>query len=317
MPASGASLRCVRGRDLLDPARSLVLQPRGEQPPTTLANATVKASFSGNSNTGLQCSAARRAGHRPHVEGFDTDRVEAARNCGGGFFDPVPTSVGLPCLEFGDRALCAGTPVGATLRTGQALLKHPQPLRLTSGCSGCVQKFTGRQRRRHGNAAVDTYHCAVVRPGDRIGHVGERQMPAAGPITSDPVGLDPVRYRTRETKAHPSDLGHPYPTEPTVDPLDVMRFHCDLPKALVHTGFAPRRAPMRSGKEVAHRLGEVPQRLLLHRLTSGTQPRVLGAGIRQLSALFVVARRFAARLPVLLLLDRHIPHIPGMATMLG
>jgi hypothetical protein len=37
----------------------------------------------------------------------------------------------------------------------------------------------------------------------------------------------------------------------------------------------------------------------------------------QLRALLVVARRAAARLPMLLLLNRQVPHIPGVAAMLG
>ena len=38
---------------------------------------------------GLLDGAARRAGHRPHVEGFDPDHVEAPREVGGGLLDPV------------------------------------------------------------------------------------------------------------------------------------------------------------------------------------------------------------------------------------
>jgi hypothetical protein len=95
-----------------------------------------------------------------------------------------------------------------------------------------------------------------------------------------------------------------------------MRFHRDLPKPLMHTGFTPRRAAMRSAEKVAHRLSEVPQRLLLHRLRPGRQPIVLGTGRSQLSTLLVVPGRAPTRLPMLLLLDGQIPHIPSVATML-
>ncbi len=97
----------------------------------------------------------------------------------------------------------------------------------------------------------------------------------------------------------------------------MVRFDRDLPESLVHTGFAPRRAAVCSGGKVAHRLREVPQRLLLHGLGASRQPVVLGAGRGQLSALLVVAGRAATGLPVLLLLDRQVPHIPGVTTMLG
>ena len=75
--------------------------------------------------------------------------------------------------------------------------------------------------------------------------------------------------------------------------------------------LAPRRATVGAAKEVTHRLGEVPQRLLLHSLRPGRQPVVLRG------ALLVVPRRAAARLPVQLLLDGKIPHKPGMATVFG
>jgi hypothetical protein len=96
----------------------------------------------------------------------------------------------------------------------------------------------------------------------------------------------------------------------------VMRFDRDLPESLMQIGFAPGRAAVGSGEEVAHRLSEVPQRLLLHRLGAGRQPVVLGAGRGQLRALLVVAGRAASRLPMLLLLDGQVPYIPGVATML-
>jgi hypothetical protein len=73
---------------------------------------------------------------------------------------------------------------------------------------------------------------------------------------------------------------------------------------------------VRSAEPTAHRLGEVPQRLLLHGLRAGRQPVVLGWGRSQLSTLLVVAGRAATGLPVQLLLDGQVPHIPGVATML-
>jgi hypothetical protein len=51
-------------------------------------------------------------------------------------------------------------------------------------------------------------------------------------------------------------------------------------------------------------------------LRPGRQPIVLGTDRGQLSTLLVVTRRAATGLPVQLLLDGQIPHIPGVATML-
>jgi hypothetical protein len=64
-----------------------------------------------------------------------------------------------------------------------------------------------------------------------------------------------------------------------------MRLDRDLPESFVHTGFAPRRAPVRATEKVPHRLSEIPQRLLLHSLRARRQPLVLGARGGQLRAL--------------------------------
>jgi hypothetical protein len=82
-------------------------------------------------------------------------------------------------------------------------------------------------------------------------------------------------------------------------------------------GFTPRRATVGAVEKVAHRLGEVAQRLLLHGLRPGCQPVVFGAGRRQLDTLLVITGRVATRLPVLLLLYGKIPHKPSMATVFG
>jgi hypothetical protein len=117
------------------------------------------------------------------------------------------------------------------------------------------------------------------------------------------------------SKSHPPDLGHPDSAEAAVQPLDVMRLHSDLPKPFVHTGLAPLRATVCALEEVLHGLCEVPQRLLLHRLTPGAKPRILGAGLRQLRTLLQIARSLASALPMLLLLDGQIPHVPRISAV--
>jgi hypothetical protein len=97
----------------------------------------------------------------------------------------------------------------------------------------------------------------------------------------------------------------------------VARFESDLPESFMRAGRAPRRATVGAAEKVAHRLGEVAQRLLLHSLRPGCQPVIFGAGRRQLGTLLVVPGRPATPLPVLLLLHGKIPHKPGMATVFG
>jgi hypothetical protein len=317
VPAYAASLRRVRGRDLLDPTTSLVLQTRGEQTPSASADAPVQAALLRHPLTRPLDGTPRTAGHRTHVKGFNPDRVEAPRNVRGGLLDPILASVSLPRLQLGDRVLRASSTIGATFGAGKPLLQHLQPLGLTAAQARGVQQFTGRQRCRHHHTTVDTHHAAITRTRDRLRDVGERDMPSAGPITADSIGLHSCRDRPRPAEAHPADFGHPYPSEPAVQTLHVTSFHRNLPEPLVCTGFAPRRARVRSGEKVAHRLRVVPQRLLLHSLRACRQPFVLSAGRGQLSTLLVVAGRPAPWLPMLLLLDGQVPHIPGMATMLG
>jgi hypothetical protein len=97
----------------------------------------------------------------------------------------------------------------------------------------------------------------------------------------------------------------------------VAPFDSDLAESFMRAGFAPRRATVGAVKKVAHRLGEVAQRLLLHGLRPGFKPAVFSAGRRQLGTLLVVAGRVASWLPVPLLLHGKIPHKPGMTTVLG
>jgi hypothetical protein len=315
MPTRGATLRRIRGRDLLDPAQSLVLQTRDKQAPATSADRTVEPTFLGDFRAGLLDGAARRAGHRPHIKSFDPDHIEPRRQDRSGFLHPVLAPIPLTGFELRDRTFRLRSAIGTTSTTGEPLLQHRQPLRLTRSQPGCVQQFAGRQRGRHGNTAVNTHHASIARPGDRVGDARERNMPAASPIAGNPVGLDSGWHRSRQAKAHRSNLWHPDPTKMAVQPLDVMRFQPDLSKPFVYTGLAPSRVTMRAGEEVAHGLRKIPQRLLLHRLTPGSKPRVLGTRFCQLRALLHIAGSLATRLPMRLLLHRQIPHKPRVTAV--
>ena len=267
--------------------------------------------------SGLLDSSARAARHGPHIEGFDPNRVEPARDIGGQLLDPILSPGGLFGFQFRGRQLRASAPIRTALRAGQPLLQHPQSDSLTAAQAGDVQQVSSGQGRCHRHPAVDTDYRGITWAGERLWDGSERDMPAPDTVTGHSVGLHPVRHRAGPAKPHPADLGYPHPPEAPVELLDVMRLDRHLPEPFVHTCFAPRRAAVRAAEEVAHRLREIPQRLLLHGLRAGRQPLVFGARRRQLRAPLVVARRAAARLPMPLLLDRQIPHIPGVAAMLS
>jgi hypothetical protein len=309
VPARGASLRRIRSRDLFNPAESLVLQPRDQLAPATSHDCAVEPALLGDSRARLLDGPARRPGHRPHVKSLDPDHLEPPRRVGGAFLDPVLAPIPLACFQLSDCPFGLLAAIGTALAAAQPPLQHLQTPRLTRAKTGSVKQFAGRQCGRHGSAAVNADHAAIPRAADRVGDMRERDMPAACPITGNSVGLDTRGHRSRQAEPYPSDLRHPHPTEVAIQPFDVMGFHPDLPKAVMHTGFAPRRAAVCPSEEVPHGLREIPQRLQLHRLTPGTKPRVLGARLSQLRRLLYIARSYAARLPVPLLLHRQIPYI--------
>ncbi len=315
VPARGAPLRRVRGRDLLDPTVSLVLQACGEQTPTACADSPVQSTFLRNVHTRFCRSSSRATGHHAHVKRLNTDRIEPSRDVSGHFFRPVLASVSLTRFQLRNRQLRASSPARAAFGAGKPLLQQLQPLSLTEAQTRDTQQFTGRQGGRHDNTTIDTNHTAVTRTSNGIRNVCKTDMPAPSPIPCDPVGVNALRNRPREAKPYPTHLGHPHSTEPAVQTLDVMRLNPDLSESFAHTGFAPRRAAVRPLEKLAHGLGEIPQRLLLHGLRAGRQPVALGASRGQLSTLLVVAGRLTTWLPMLLLLDGQVPHIPGVPTV--
>ncbi len=317
VPALGASLRRIRCRDELKPPRGLVLQPGHQQSPPLAADLAVEAPFLCDAGTRVLKGAACRAGHRAHLQVLDPDGVETARQIGGGLFHPVTAAICFPRAHLGNGQLRSREPVRSAPGPGQTPLQPAQSLGFGGTKARNTQQLPVGQRHRNRYSAINTDHAAIARPGDRVGNGGESDVPAPRAIQRDSVGLHGVSDVARPTEFHPSDLGYPDLSVASVEPLDVARFDSDLSESFMRAGFAPRRATVGAVKVVAHRLGEVPQGLLLHGLRTGCQPVVFGAGLCQLGALLVVAGRVTAWLPVPVLLDGKIPHKPGMATVLG
>ncbi len=325
MPAVGASLRRVRCRDELEPPRGLVLEPGHQQSPPVAADLAVEAAFLRDVGARAIAGTTRRAGHRTHIQVFDADGVEAARQIGGGFLHPVTAAIGFAGAQPCHGQLCSCTPVRSASRPRQALLQSAQSFGLSSTKTGRVQQFPAGQRHRDRHAAVHTHHAAIIGSRDRFRDGSKSDVPAPRPIHSDSVRLHRVGYVAGPPKLDPPDLGDPDLPVAAAEPLDAARLESDLAESFMRAGLAPRRATVGAVEKVAHRLGEVPQRSpasgrypqLLHRLRPGCQPVVFGARRGQLGTLLVVTGRTAARLPVPLLLDGEIPHKPGVTTMLG
>ena len=88
----------------------------------------------------------------------------------------------------------------------------------------------------------------------------QKRCASARAIKSDSVGLHGVGEGAGPAEPHPPDFGYPDLSVAAVEPLDVTWFDSDLAESFMFAGLAPRRATVSAVKEVAHRLGEVPQR---------------------------------------------------------
>jgi hypothetical protein len=317
MPALEASLRRIRGWDEFKPPLGLVLEPGNQQPPPVAADLTVEAPFLRNVGARAFPSTARRASHRAHVQVLDADGVEAARQIGGGLFHPVTAAICFAGAQRGNGQLRSCSPVRSGPRPGQTPLQLAQPLGLTNAKARNAHQVPAGQRNRYRHAAIYTHHAAITRPRDRCRDGSKSDVPAPRSIQSDSVRLHRGGDVAGPSKPHPPNLRYPYLSVAAAPPFDVARFDSDLPESFMRAGFTPGRAPVGAVEKVAHRLGEVPQCLLLHRLRSPCQPVVFGAGLSQLGTLLVVSERLPAWLPVLLLLHGQIPHKPGMTTVFG
>ena len=316
MPTGAASLRRERSRDPLDAPRSFPVEPSNQPAPTLTKDRAVEATLLGHSTAGLVNGAASRAGHRPHIKVFHPNGVKPAREIGSNLLHPVASPVYLARFDSGDRQFGALSPVGATLGPRKPLLQPAQPDAFTGCQARGMQQLPGRQRHRHRHAAVDADYAAILRSGDRVRDVRERNVPAPGPIPRHAVRLHARGHGPRPAESDPSDLGHPHPSITPIEPFNMVRPQPDLPEAFMHASLAPRWTKMGAGKEVSHGLGEVPQRLLLHGLRPGRQPFVFGADLSQLRRLLVECRSATSWLPQLLLLHSQIPHKPRMPAML-
>ncbi len=313
--ACRASLRCVRGRDPLEPAPGLVAESDNQLTPPLTTDFTVERPLLRNASAWFVNRAARRAGHRPHVELFHPNSVKPTCKIGGGLLDPISSSAYFARFELRDGQLGSLSAVGASLGAGEALLQSTQPGLLTGGQTRSVQQLAGRQCRRHRHTAIDTHHAAVTRPWDWVGNAREADMPPTSPILSNAVGLHTVRHRLRPSEPNPPNLGYPQLSTTPIEPLDLAWPHPDYSEPFMYPGLAPRRTAMSAHKKAFHGACEIPQCLLLHRLRPSRQPSIFGAGLGQLCRLLVVPRGVPPRLPKLLLLHCQIPHEPRMSAM--
>ena len=320
VPARRAALARERGSDLLHPAGRLVLQPAHQQAPPRPQDPPVQPGLLPDVAARITPDAFRGPGHVLDLQVFDADHVEPPRDARGDLLGPVLAPVGLAGLQPGDRVLDPAAAVRSPPSAGERALQPPQPDPLPRGQAGAVQQLAGGQRCGDRHPPVNAHRFAVTGCGNRPGDRGEGDVPPARPVHRHPVGLHVRRHRAGPAEPHPPGLQHPDQAD-----LTGHTAHVPLPAAppgdpesLIPPGLAPRRPPgrVRRVEERRHRPGEVAQRLLLHGLGAGGQPRVLGPRLGELPALLRVARRARpARAPVGVLLDGQVPDVPGVAAV--
>jgi hypothetical protein len=316
LPARRAALARERGFDLLHPAGRLVFQAAHQKAPARPQDAPVESGLDPDVPTRVLGGPLSRSRHVLDLEVFDPDHVEPAREIRRDLLGPILSPVGLAGAQPGDGQPYPLAAFRSPLSAGELALQAPHATLFARGQAGNVQHLPGGQGRGYRHAPIDANHLAVSRCGDRSGDRGEGDVPPACAVHGHPVGLHPRRHRAGPPEPDPSDLRDP-------DLADVAGHTAHVPlrsapgdaESLVPVGFAPRRPPCRvlRVEEGLQRLGEVAQCLLLHRLAARAQPDELRAGLGELQALLQVARGArAARVPVRVLLDGQVPHVPGL-----
>ena len=316
MPARRAPLATERGIDLLHPTRSLLLQPGHQPTPTSGEDRPVQPGLLTNIAAGTPDRAPRRTRHVRDLQTLNPNQIKPARQIGRGLLHPILATVRIPGPKSRDDGLDLTATVRAALSPGQSALQAPQAALLTGRGLWTGQQFASGQSRGHHHAPVHTDDLAVARCGNRVWDHRERDMPTTRPVPGHPIRPHINGNGTTAPKPHPPHLGYPHRTSTPIELPDLLRPDPYLPETLIPSRLAPRRPAMRTPKELCHRLREIPQRLLLHRLRPSPQPPEPGPRLGQLTRLLTVAWcRGPAALPMRMLLHSQVPDEPSMPTM--
>jgi len=322
LPARRALLTRVRGVDLLHSARSFLLQATDKQAPSRPHNASIKRGLLADVAARVLSCASGGLGHVPDLKVFYPDQVKPAGNVCTGFLDPVLAPIRVAGAQPGDQMLHPCAALRLAPCAGQLPLEPPQPLLLRGGEADRVQQLSSRQGRRHRHTSVDAYRLSVTGSRDRVWNERKADMPAPGMIHSYPVRLRTCRHPARPSESYPSclrdaDLADMAGQVPYIPVLAAPTYDSE---SLIPASLAPRRPSRRIPRveEDSQGVGEISQRLLLHRLAAGGQPAMLGSRLGELPALLQIAGgALAARPPVRMLFNGEVPHVAGMSAVIA
>ena len=275
------------------PAGRLLSQTTHQQSPARSQDLTIQPGFLADVLPRVFARAFRGSGHFLDLEVFDLDQVVATGDAGGGFLGPVFAPMGLVGVQAGGGEPYPLAAVRSAFGAGEFPLQTPQPSLLAHGQARYVEQLARRQGCGYDDAPVDPDNLAVTRSWNRVGNRGEGDVPASRTIKGDPVRLHAWRYRAGPAESHPPSLRHPDLTGLPAEPTYMLRLDAYDSEPLVPSGLPPRWPSSRVVwvEKRGHGLSKIPQCLLLHHLGACRQPRMVGTGCGELSALLQIARR--------------------------
>jgi hypothetical protein len=318
LPTCRAALAGESGFDFLYTTGSLLVQSPDEQAPSGLQDDPIKPGFLADIPTGSRPGTSGGSGHVPDLEVFDLDHVESVSDISTDLFSPVLAAVSLPCLQSSDREPYPRAAFRMVTRASKLLFEVQKSFPLPCRQPWNMKQFTRRQSRANGHTAIDPNNCSVARCRDHVRRGRECDMPSPCAVQRHTVRLRSGWDGARPAEPHPTHLRYPDFADLSAEPADVPMLESDNSEPLVPARLAPGWSPCRviRVKEGGHDLRKIPQRLLLHHMGACGQPRVLGAGSRELPTLLQVTRCSASTcVPMGMLLNCKIPHEPSVGAM--
>ena len=320
VPAARTGLRRVRRIHSFDSSGCLVLQTADQEPPAGSQDSPVDSTLLAHIPAWVLSRASRRPGHVLDLKILDPDEVKTSSDIGTGFLHPVFAPVGFTGAQPGEGQLQLPVAIRTPFRASEFTLKSPQSLLLPPDQARCPQQCACGQGRRHSHASIDPYRSAVAWTLDGLRNRREGDMPAPGAVKGYTIGLHAFGHCSGPTETHPPSLRDPDMADFTGGATQVpLSAASHDPESLVPPRLAPSRSPGRvlPVEECCHRLGEVSQRLLLHRMGACGQPLVLRSSLRELPALLqITGGTLASDAPVRVLLDRKVPHVARMRAVI-
>ena len=293
VPARRAPLARERGSDLLHPARGLVLQPAYQQAPPRAQDPPVQPGLGRTFRPGS-----------PRVPFADrvmllifrsSTRITSNRRA-----SPVcvfsTQSLRRSLSRARSRAIaCLTRPRRFEPRVARASVRCSRRSRSAPARSGrgsaAAPRWTGRRRPPRPGPRPPPRRCPAREPARgsrRTRRASARPGPGSPGRTSRPAA---PRGTSGTAPSRPSAPRPGPPSGTAAAPPTARRARrSGTPRAARPCATTAAR-PGAPGRRSRHRLGEVPQRLLLHRLGPGGQPRVRRPRLGQLPALRDVARR--------------------------